>query len=322
MKRYVLLALLAALLVGLCATTATASIGITFDGVPDTLDDVSKAMAVSSNDNYLNVGDIVFGLVRIEKNITVSNNHVQISESLAEIIVAFAAEITGMTSLDTSPNYIEYTLGVPSGANVGYLKNQLWAHPLVGQNDMFAVLVMPEPGAPDPTGMTRADAYDALNNTGGESFTVFATGTLATGDYFKVRMLDRDGDKQIALTISGGEITGIPEYSTPSPLGTGATIGEERLGATYTFLPPGIVVASKVPLDDFTYASQTWHEVVLTGYLKPLVAGGKAEGGWLFADHSTMSTNLVPEPASVVCWLCLGGLALAGYAARRRKPVA
>jgi|GEM_PF-3652421 len=316
MKRYVLLALLAALLVGLCATTATASIGITFDGKPDTLEDKSRAMAVSSTDDYLNEGDIIFGLVRIDNNIT-PGQQVQISDNLAEIIVAFAAKITAMTTVTADKKYVEYTLGVAPG----FLAGQLTAHPGIGNNDMFAVLVMPEP-APDPTFYDSTQAYQILNNTHpsiSSSFTLFASGTLGDDDYFKARLWDRDTDPGIKLAKNAsGDITGIPEYAG---LPITAQVGSELVGATYSFLPPGIVVASKVPLVRYDQTI-SWHDIALDARLFPASFGGEVDDGWLFTDSSIMETNLVPEPASVVCWLCLGGLALAGYAARRRKPVA
>lgn len=292
---------------------------VSLDGVVDDLQDNSVGLVRHDVGvvGALNVGDVIAGIVRIEKN-TSFNPDLQISTSLGELVVLFSAQIaaavpyTPATGGNFFPASVRYTL-IPTVTPGHTLSDLLPTYGAFAPNAIAAVLSAPVGSSPtDPTGVDFASALTELNNGGTGAWSLDAVLGFALGlnqhgfaDYFETELDDNNSDG----VVTAAEIIGNPLQQ----------VGLESAGLSVLSGPfPTYLPVTSGHLDQQTI---TEHDVSISfgQLLRP--NADQLSDDYLFGDQVTVRVNPVPEPSSMVL-LALGAASACGVGLRRRRQAA
>lgn len=284
---------------------------VSSDGVLDVLQDNSVGVLLydGGTSGRIDVGDVIGGLVRLQKNTT---DGFDISPTLGELVVAFSAEIVGAADGDLFGNGIKFTLApsTVAGTTLGDLFPTFGAF---AAGSIAAAFSSPASLNPvDPT--TQAFAPTALANLNSGIWTLDAVlgfdtsgagGTNVFGDvdFFEAELRDFNNDGFIDISellarsvgsLIGGESGGFSVLSGPA----------------FTYLP--------VDVDHLNDTITTQHQVGIpsTSLLRPNAT--EESNLYAFADQANVIVNPVPEPSSVIL-LGLGVVSALGLRARRRQ---
>lgn len=302
MRRFALiawpLALLAMIAVQNAARASVLSSHLTFDGIPDNINDDSRSEYVDVDGSLtLSLGDIAYGYVSVSDFVPTGN------ASPDELAIVFSATITGS---GPTPGFV-FTLG-PTPAGSPYSLNTLLGLPLVspvtpaGSIGVVVDLSGTDPLAPEVPDPAGAGALGAPF----PGIWEMTIGLGAPGDFFEV---------------FPGAI--VPAPAIPrSERGGFSVLAFGVFPSSAIFLPVGVTHLDPLSAPSF-------HDVTLfSGTIAPNPAGpfGVPPGlsTWGFVDDSSFSVNVaaIPEPASVLVWGLLITFASGRAAARRRRLVA
>lgn len=328
MKKLVLMAILAAM-----PSSAFASIlgsKLTMDGVEDLLDDESVGMAVDfNNDNVLNVGDIIFGIVRIDGQ----SDGIAIGPQRISALYSFE-----VNSVNAATGLVTFgAIGSSAGANMNDVE--------AGNGSLFS-------------GLQRS-AFKLQTLVSGLGH---ATGILADWTNAGFAIISNDGSHSDPLAANlAGDLNGYTIVTTHMSAANGwqlelvsgfetpddyhhvkvsdATIANlENLraqvskgdfadfagGFSVMYHPFGnsefIPVAGLTADGNF---SGTYHDMTIeAGSLSGVKGSGAgadtaARREWMFVDDATFRLNVVPEPTSMITFL--GVAACGAFGIRRRN---
>jgi len=318
MRRFGLMkfaACLLALVNVLTASSAMASVlssHLTFDGIPDTIDDDSRSeFADVDGDGFVSVGDIAYGYI------SVSDFTPTGTASPDEIATVFSVAVTGVIaptlfnpgggfalgptplggafSLDTllGPAFVLANPGILPVGSIGVVVDLSGVDPLV-----------PEVADPAGAGALGAPFPGIWELTVGFSSVAVpdSTGAVNPADFFE---------------ISPGP--GSPAPTTPRFERAGLSVLAFGAFPTLPFIP--------VPVGHLDLVTVTSHDITLySGNISPNPAGplGIPPGSstWGFVDDSDFRANVpVPEPVAMLIW-GFGIIVGAGLVGVRRRPLA
>lgn len=266
----------------------------------------------TTSDGIINVGDVIGGLVRIQKNTT---DGFDISPTLGEMVIVFSAEIVGQSAGVQFGNGIKFDLApsTVAGTTLAAILPSFGAFPV---GAIAASLSSPASSSPvDPT--TQAFVPTALANLNSGIWSLDAvlgfdtsglggTNTFGDVDFFEAELRDFDGNGSISIA----------ELLARS---VGSLVGAESGGFSILSGPAYTWLA--VDVDHLDGTTTTQHEVGIpnTSLLRPNPT--EATNFYAFADQANVLVNPVPEPSSVVL-LGLGALSACGVRLRRRQQAA
>lgn len=314
MKR--MLCVAAATLLSVCAyTPASASIwtdAITYDGVPDTVQDNSVSFAffdapdgVGTTDT-VSTGDIVVGIIKWEKN---NVTGVEVGD---HAIVVFAAEVTADNGIGSSSQFGDQFLNFSLDASTATLSTLLpTISTSVGGFTPGTLGVVLSGTGVDPTTIAAGSSFTTIDSSYAPDLEF---GIVTGSDYFEAELRDNNNDGTIDISPgAGGYVT---EYDTLSP---GSTIGFESGGFSVLrdFTGPGPLAYLPLPTEKLNGSTTGSSQLVLvnsTTLVQPTAP--EVANGYTFADQSFVRLNPVPEPGSLAIFGLMGA---AGIAARRRR---
>ncbi len=296
----------AALAMVVSAQAGPLSSHLTFDHVPDLLDDDSVGFIADLDaSGSLSVGDVVAGVLRI--GTTTANGVLAPDDQLVGYYSFQIATSTGVAG--ANPQVDLTAVGTDPLLGTGLSIDEMLAFhgiaaPAVGAAGMAAVLS----SQPNTTNITDESVAGAIGLGGAlGAYSLDAILGLGTADdYTELRsFLDTD---------DSGEI----DFAELPALGTGGFIGSESagwsvlhhtLGASTSFIPVASLHEDGV--------TTTFHDVSLDGTIfasRPTTAAD-----WTIVDSTSLTVNAVPEPGSLAVWGLLIGVGAVGYRRRNKK---
>lgn len=320
MKRTITVFCALVLGLGLLTQPTSASIftaGLTYDGVPDVIQDNSVSTLVFDTgplgvaDGIQNAGDVIAGVIKWNQNNTPPY------ANFGETTMAFFAieVLTGpVASVQTIGPYsgLSFTLGPVNPLNgaftmAGLLPNQSAATG-GGFNAQTMVAVFSDPGGQN---LTSVAPWTAWSNAAGmlddtTSWGLDLTmGLVASTDFFQAIVADTNGDGQITYAT---EFLGLLD---------GDQTGREAAGFTAIINNVGTLLP--VAFTDL-YGVASSADIALLSSTQ-LVQGTPEQQamGWAFADQSLVKLNPVPEPVSLLIWSLLAAAGLGMTFWRRRR---
>ncbi len=339
----------------LVAAPASASIfsdAISNDGIKDTLQDNSVSLALFDNgDDVISVGDVIAGILKWNTNTADGN-------SVADhAITVFSATIlTGPTdngkNLDTpgltgdvTSDLLEFTLGAtPSDGNpfngMGIAEMLPTLDAIYSFSDSTVGVTLSNVGGLDPT--TQPFFPTALGLIDASYTLDFSFGLLGD-DFFEAALADANGGNGDYGANDGSE-PGISAYNTPGVIslldadndgyldeydnqaggsaGPGTFFqnlqtGKEAAGFSIfinNLAPVNPVLVHKL---DGSIESVDVALTRSTTLVQPTPT--QVGNGYAFANQAFMDINTVPEPASILVWGLILGMAGSYGVWRRRK---
>lgn len=301
-----------ALAVAICAAALPEARGsiwndLSFDGVRDKLEDESRSQILDNGDGIVNVGDIIYGIIRID---TIDGN-----QTNSQRWAAFSWQITGTfdpAGLGGSAYNGFYLSATPKASSKslfslvggGVSGRPADASPLW---DAAAVIAFDTPtlsGSNDPT--TRID-----NGTLTVDDAVGASGISGASSTLRA-ILGELGTDEITARLFKTETNGTTTWAGITAAAGSNPVGNERFGLSVLFTNPTLsgvtIIKEKTTLLDGT----TIYSDFSTGdsangdqglFLSAVGSGSSSTA--FFTDQGNMYINAVPEPASVAVWSLL-----------------
>jgi hypothetical protein len=289
-------------------------VAITPDGEMDVLQDNSVGLVLldAGVAGRIDAGDVIGGLVRIQKNTT---DGFDVSPTLGELVVVFSAEVLGQSAGVQFGNGVKFDLA-PTVTSQAILAGLLPTHGVFPLGSVAATLSAPASSSPvDPT--TQAFFPTALANLnsgiwsrdavlGFDTSGVGGTNEFGDFDFFEAELRDFSGNGFI-------EVAELLARSVGSLIGAESGGFSMLDGPNFLYLP--------VLVDHLDGATTTLHQVGIpsTSLLRPNAT--EAANLYAFADQANVLVNPAPEPSSMVL-LGLGALTGLGLRARRRQQAA
>jgi len=328
MKR--LIALLALLLMPAQSFGSILASKLTFDGTTDTLDDESVGMAVDfNNDDILNTGDVIFGIVRIDARTpgATAFNPPRV-HALYAFQVTADADVNGIITFGAVVNNADNVSGNGTPSIFDGLKRNDFTlqkmitnvnnlgitSPVVSDANWakagFAILTNAadsDPLAVDLAGVLNGYTIATTHMKAATGWNLeLVAGFDAADDYYKVKVTDSSiaNLNQLRSQGSAGQF---------GLFAGGFTVLDHTMGSGIVFLP----VQGENP--GGSSQTGTYHDMVIeSGTLNGVRTDASAEKReWMYRDNADFRVNAVPEPTSLLAW---AGLIVAGrFGLRRRK---
>lgn len=290
----------------LCVAAGNVQAGIlsshlTFDGVPDIMEDDSRANLFDPGGDGFSIFDVVWGFV------SVSDFNPSGNPSPDEVAILFAAEIYGTAANGT------FQLGPVRPASNGSANGAFTLGSLLGVGSPLLPVV--GPGA--PFGATTADAIAVVVSNTGVDPLAPELGSLAAFNaaFGYEATIGVDPASVLTGVVSGDFFHFFPvAVSTPPPV-PGDLIASETAGFSifdHPFSPSVIFLG--VTATRLDTGAKTVHDVRL--FEGSVFLNDDTTSPWSLTDNSNFSLNPTPEPTSLVIW---GLLAFLGFAACRRR---
>ncbi len=272
---------------------------LTFDGVPDNLVGITRASLFDGDGSGdASAGDVIYGFISI------SDTDMG-DPSPDEIVVLFAAEITGSTT-GTSGNPVLLLGDVDptsnGGANASYTLSALIGDPAL------APKVDP---ARAPAGAAAEDAIAVVLTATGTNPLNPELGSLSD---FSSAGFSYEATLGIdpASTLTSGDFLHFAPVGIAGIVGGmagGLSVFDEPFGPGIVFLP--------VTTDRLDDDSSTPHDVTMFNGV--VLENTNASSPWDFTGTSSFQLNAVPEASSVATWSLLAFGGLVGLLIRRRR---
>ncbi len=292
-------ALLMSFALAACAQAGSLGSHLSFDHVPDILDDDSVSFVVDRDgDLSLSTGDIVSGFLRIG---TTSANGILAPDD--QLIGVYSFEVaSSVGNAGPDPTVLLTARGVDPLDGTGLSIDEILAGagivaPQFGVDATIAVLTS-DNNPVDITTVPLAGAIAALSSY--ELGAILGYGTA--DDYLEVRSFSDVNDNGL---LDFAELPAGPNFFAAET--GGMSVLHHTLGPSTVFIP----VAS-LHTDNVT---QTLHDVAITGTL--FGARPSTPAGYTITDSTFLTVNAVPEPSSLAMWGLLLGAAVG--IKRRRK---
>ncbi len=277
---------------------------LTFDGKENVLEDNSRGLIHDlDQDDALSVGDVITGLVRIDRRI--SPMATASLDDRNQLVIAYSFEVDEVTPIVGIPFFtVKYkSTSALTGLDIRSLLGD--SHEPAGFTawDQAALVVMEQVfGVADPANNPVSDTTTAgtalidsvLSDASGYTLDVIA-GFAEDDDFFH----------QLLTGPAGISIPGLRAATGAVSIGTqsgGFSSLYQNLGPSMTFAP--------VPATSVIDNSMSTYDIGVEGGL----LFGSNQENWDFADKANFRLNVVPEPST----LGLAGLLVIGLLAGRR----